>query len=148
MTTYHESMNCYVSVSVARTIKVNINEIFMGNDGFLQMFILWIECSQRKKDLVLHKLSIFQGRTYSCYSGKPLTYLKQGWYCKVWQSIILWYMDLLTLSYYLQYVQRFVTKLLSKWIMWNSQMSLSLGNVSTILSKRLETNFTWNDVRN
>ena len=55
-------MNCYVSVSVARTIKVNVKEILMGNDGFLQMFILWIECSQRKKDLVLDKLSIFSGK--------------------------------------------------------------------------------------
>ena len=36
-----ESMNiCYVIARVARTIKVNIKEIFMGNDGFLQMFIL------------------------------------------------------------------------------------------------------------
>ena len=35
-----ESMNiCYVSVSVSRTIKVNIEETFMRNDPFLQMFI-------------------------------------------------------------------------------------------------------------
>ena len=34
------SMNiCYVSVTVARTIKVNIKENFMGNDGFLRMFM-------------------------------------------------------------------------------------------------------------
>ena len=29
----------YVSVRVARTIKMNIKETFMRNDGFLQMFI-------------------------------------------------------------------------------------------------------------
>ena len=29
-------MNCYVSVSVARTIKLNIKETFMDNDSFLQ----------------------------------------------------------------------------------------------------------------
>ena len=101
-----ESINiCYFSVRVARTIK----ETFMGNDGFLQIFISWMDCSQRIKDLLLHKWSIFQGRTYSCYSGKPWTYLKQGWYCKVWQSIIHWYMDLLTLSYHLQYAKRLAT---------------------------------------
>ena len=101
-----ESINiCYFSVRVVRTIK----ETFMGNDGFLQIFISWMDCSQRIKDLLLHKWSIFQGRTYSCYSGKPWTYLKQGWYCKVWQSIIHWYMDLLTLSYHLQYAKRLAT---------------------------------------
>ena len=31
----------------------------MGNDGFLQMFILWPDCSQRIKDLLLDKSSIF-----------------------------------------------------------------------------------------
>ena len=36
-----ESINiCYVSVRVVRTIKVNIKVTFMGNDGFLQRFIL------------------------------------------------------------------------------------------------------------
>ena len=35
-----ESINiCYVSVRVARTIKVDIEETVMGKDGFLQMFI-------------------------------------------------------------------------------------------------------------
>ena len=35
-----ESINiCYVSVRVARKIKVNIKKTFMENDGFLQMFI-------------------------------------------------------------------------------------------------------------
>ena len=35
-----ESTNiCRFSDRFARTIKVNIKEIFMGNDGFLQMFM-------------------------------------------------------------------------------------------------------------
>ena len=31
----------------------------MGNNGFLQMFILWTDCGQRIKDLFFDKLSIF-----------------------------------------------------------------------------------------
>ena len=43
-----ESMNiCYVSVSVSRTIKVNIEETFMRNDPFLQMFIWRMHSTQR-----------------------------------------------------------------------------------------------------
>ena len=34
----------------------------MGNDGFLQMFVLWLDCGQRIKDLLLDKLSIFSGK--------------------------------------------------------------------------------------
>ena len=35
-----ESSNiCHFSDRFARTIKVNIKEIFMGNDGFLKMLI-------------------------------------------------------------------------------------------------------------
>ena len=34
----------------------------MENDGFLQMFILWPDCSQRIKDLLLDKLSIFPAK--------------------------------------------------------------------------------------
>ena len=30
---------CYISDRNACTVKVNINETFMGNNGFLQMFI-------------------------------------------------------------------------------------------------------------
>ena len=58
-----ESINIYyVSVRVARIIKVNIKETFMANNGFLEMFILWMDCSQRIKDLFLEKLSIFSGK--------------------------------------------------------------------------------------
>ena len=42
-----ESINiCYVSVRVVCTLKVNIKEIFMGNNDFLQMFIRRMDCSQ------------------------------------------------------------------------------------------------------
>ena len=55
-----ESINiCYVSVRVSRTIKVNIKETFMGNDGFLRMLIWWMDCSQRIKELFIDKFSIF-----------------------------------------------------------------------------------------
>ena len=55
-----ESINIYyISVRVAHTIKVNIKETFTGNNGFLQMFILWMDCNQKIKDLSLDKRSIF-----------------------------------------------------------------------------------------
>ena len=58
-----ESINiCYVSARVARTIKVNIKETFMSSNGFLQIFIWWMDCSQRIKDLLLDKLSILSGK--------------------------------------------------------------------------------------
>ena len=42
-----ESINiCYVSVRVVCTLKVNIKEIFMGNNDFLQMFLRRMDCSQ------------------------------------------------------------------------------------------------------
>ena len=49
----------------------------------------------------------------SCYSvpslGNPLTYVKKVDVMKISQSIMIWYMNLLTLSYPLQYVKRLVT---------------------------------------
>ena len=43
-----ELMNIYyVSVTVSRTIKVNIKETFMGNNLFLQIFIWGMHWSQR-----------------------------------------------------------------------------------------------------
>ena len=58
-----ESINiCYDSVRVFRTIKLNIKETFMGNDGSLKIFVLWLDCSQRIKDLLLDKFSIFSGK--------------------------------------------------------------------------------------
>ena len=40
-------------------IKVNIKEIFIGNEDFLQMFKWWMDCSQKIKDLLLGKFSIY-----------------------------------------------------------------------------------------
>ena len=40
-------------------IKVNIRETFMGNEYFLQMFMWWMDCSQKIKDLLLGKFSIY-----------------------------------------------------------------------------------------
>ena len=58
-----ESTNiCCAIIRVAGTIKVNIKEIFMGNDGFPQMFIWLMDCRQRIKDLLLDKFSIFSGK--------------------------------------------------------------------------------------
>ena len=53
---------CYVRVRVTHTIKVNIKETIMGNDGFLQLFIWWMYCSQNTKVLLLDKLSILSGK--------------------------------------------------------------------------------------
>ena len=70
-----ESMNiCYVCVRVSCTIEVNIKETFMGNDPFLQIFISWMLCSQRRE------------RRIPATMGKPWTYLKQGWFYKAWES--------------------------------------------------------------
>ena len=55
----NESTNIfYASNAVACTIKVNIKETFMGNEGFLQMFIWQMDCSQGIRDLLLFKFSI------------------------------------------------------------------------------------------
>ena len=54
-----ESANiCYTNDVVACTIKVNIKESFIRTDGFLQMFMWWMDYSQRMKDLLLEKFSI------------------------------------------------------------------------------------------
>ena len=93
---------------VACTTKVNIAERFMGNDGFLQMFIWWMDSSQ-SKTYYLTNLVFSEGRTDFCYCVPTLansrTYSKQSWCYKVMQSIMTWYMNLLTLSYPLQYVR-------------------------------------------
>ena len=46
-----ESTNiCWTSDRLVCTIKVNIKETLIGNDGFLQIFILRMDCSERIKD--------------------------------------------------------------------------------------------------
>ena len=53
-----ESRDTCTSDRVACTIKVNIKETFMGNEGFLQMFMWSMDCSQKIKDLLRGKFSI------------------------------------------------------------------------------------------
>ena len=54
-----ESTNIYYfSDRFASTIKVNIKEIFMRNDDFLQVFIWRMDCCPRIKYLLLDKSSI------------------------------------------------------------------------------------------
>ena len=50
---------CYISDRVARTIIVNIKETAMEIDDILQMFLWCMDCSQRMKDLLLEKFSIY-----------------------------------------------------------------------------------------
>ena len=53
-----ESTDACTSDRVAFTIKVNIKEKLMENEGFLQMFMWWMDVSQKIKDLLLGKFSI------------------------------------------------------------------------------------------
>ena len=53
-----ESTDTCTSDRVASTIKVNIKETFMGNEGFLPMFMWSMDCSQKIKGLLLGKFSI------------------------------------------------------------------------------------------
>ena len=46
------------SDKVACTTKVNIKETSTGNDSLLQLFMRWIDCSQRMKVLLLNEFSI------------------------------------------------------------------------------------------
>ena len=48
---------CSISDRLVCTVKVNIKERFIGNDGFRQMFIWSINCSQSIKDQLLDKFS-------------------------------------------------------------------------------------------
>ena len=50
---------CYISDRVPCTMKVNIKQTFMGNDGFLQMFMWGMDCSKRIKALLLDKFTIW-----------------------------------------------------------------------------------------
>ena len=55
-----ESTNIfYIRDSVACIIKVNIKETFTRNDAFLQMFMWWIDCGQKIRDLLFDKFSIW-----------------------------------------------------------------------------------------
>ena len=54
-----ESANtCCIRDRVGCTVKINIKETFMGNEGFLQVLMWPMDCSQKMKDLLLGKFSI------------------------------------------------------------------------------------------
>ena len=71
-----ESTDACTSDREAFTIKVNIKETFMENEGFLQMFMWWMGVSQKIKNLLLGKFSIYWGKNrfmLLCpHSWKPL----------------------------------------------------------------------------
>ena len=50
--------NFCTSDKPVHTIKVNIKERFIGNDGFLQIFMWQINCSQIIKEQLLDKFRI------------------------------------------------------------------------------------------
>ena len=55
-----ESTNiCYISDRSPCTMKVNIKQTFMGNDGFLQMFMRRMDHSKRIETLLLDKFSMW-----------------------------------------------------------------------------------------
>ena len=56
LTAHQETVN-YI-IRIAWTVIGNIKESFMGNSGFLQTFICWMDCSQTIKNLLLDKFSI------------------------------------------------------------------------------------------
>ena len=75
-----EWMDTCTSDRVACTIKVNIKETFMGNEGFLQMFMWW--GSQKINTYCLANVVFSEERTDFCYSvptlGNPSTYGKKS----------------------------------------------------------------------
>ena len=55
-----ESTNNFcTSDRAVRKIKVNMKEKFIGNDGFLQVYMWQINYSQRIKELLLDKFRIY-----------------------------------------------------------------------------------------
>ena len=74
---------CCTSDRLASKIKVDIKETFMRNEDFLQVFMWWMDCSQKKKTLCLANLVFSEGKTDFCCSvptlGNPWTYGKKSW---------------------------------------------------------------------
>ena len=106
---FTESINIwYVSVRVTCIIKVNIIKTFTGYQGFLKMW--WLDYTQK---IITWQISylVREGENI-CFTISnlvdPGTYVKQGFY-EFLQSIMTWYMNLLTLSYPPPYAKRFVT---------------------------------------
>ena len=103
--------NFCTSERAVRTVKLVLKERFIGNDGFLQIFMWWINREQNNYYLTI--LGFSGRRTDSCYFVSTLrtiwTYVNQGWCYKVLQCIRSWKMNLSTFSYPLKNVKRFVT---------------------------------------
>ena len=91
--TLTESTNiCFVSDRVACTVKLNIKENFLGNNVFPANVYIVNGLQSEIKRTITWRFFFSEGRMDSCYSvltlGNPWTYVKQGWYYKVWQPII------------------------------------------------------------
>ena len=91
--TLTESTNiCFVSIRVACTVKLNIKENFLGNNVFPANVYIVNGLQSEIKRPITWRFFFSEGRMDSCYSvltlGNPWTYVKQGWYYKVWQPII------------------------------------------------------------
>ena len=106
----------------------------MGNQVSLQIFVWLIDGSQRIIDLLFEEQYIYGSqKTWWGKGGIPATLFllwetlwpmsKKVDVMKIFQSIMIWYMNLLTLSYPLQYAKRLVTQLQGKRGCVNSRMS-------------------------
>ena len=100
-----------ISVRLTCTGKLNIKKAFMGNQGFVQIFMWWIGGSHWIIDLLLEKFCILWRKKNSCYSVLTLenhgTYIYKYWCYKVLQSIMTWYINFWLLV--MRYANRLVT---------------------------------------
>ena len=92
----------------------------MGNEVSLQMFMWLIDGSQRIIDLLFEEQYIYGSQKIWWGKGEIPATLFLLWetlwpmskkvdVMKIFQSIMIWYMNVLTLSYPLQYAKRLVT---------------------------------------
>ena len=77
---------CYISDRVTCAVEVNIKKTFLGNNGFLQTLMWWIDCWQRKKDYYLTNLVCGEGSADSCYSRELLDILSSTIIEKVFET--------------------------------------------------------------
>ena len=63
---------CYVSDTVACTIKINVKETFMGNGSFRKCFCVEWTAVRESKTYCLTNLVFSEGRTDSSYSFPTL----------------------------------------------------------------------------
>ena len=92
---------------------------FMGNQVSLQIITWWIDRSQRIIDLLFEKQIDGSQKRWLGKREIPATLFplwetlwpmsKKVDVMKIFQAIMIWYMNLLTLSYPLQYAKRLVT---------------------------------------